>query len=66
MEARFTKLFQRAQSGGLIAPELDPKTLARRYQSNLLGLRVSAERGDVDANAIAGEIASGLARLAPA
>lgn len=63
MEGRFAELFQLAQSAGDIDSGHDPKSLARRYQSDLLGLRVSAERGGVDANAIAQEIADSLARL---
>jgi AcrR family transcriptional regulator len=63
MEAHFAELFQQAQSSGDIDSAHDPQLLARRYQSDLLGLRVSAEREGVDARAIAEEIASGLIRL---
>lgn len=63
MEAHFEDLFQQAQSAGDIEGSHDPKVLARRYQSDLLGLRVSAEREGVDANAIAAEIANGLTLL---
>ena len=63
MEAHFAELFQQAQSMGDIDGSHDPQVLARRYQSDLLGLRVSAEREGVDAKAIAIEIASGLTRL---
>ena len=49
MEAAFAELFTAAQEAGHIAPDHDPARLARRYQSDLLGLRVSAERTDVDA-----------------
>ena len=63
MEAHFAELFQQAQSAGDIDVSHDPKVLARRYQSDLLGLRVSAEREGVDAKAIAAEIANGLIRL---
>ncbi|MEM9343503.1 MAG: TetR/AcrR family transcriptional regulator [Pseudomonadota bacterium] len=63
MEASFADLFREAQSQGLIAATHDPTQLARRYQSDLLGLRVSAERPGVDAAAIADEIATGLSRL---
>ncbi|RPE72103.1 TetR family transcriptional regulator [Pacificibacter maritimus] len=63
MEAQFAELFQQAQSEGSIHPAHDPKVLARRYQSDLLGLRVSAERTGVDAHAIADEIASGIVGL---
>lgn len=63
MEAQFAALFAAAQTAGTIAPHHAPATLARRYQSDLLGLRVSAERTGVDAHAIASEIAAGLDRL---
>jgi len=63
MEEQFSELFQQAQSAGDIKKSLDPKALARRYQSDLLGLRVSAEREGVDAKAIATEIADSLSRL---
>ena len=48
---------------GEIGPEHDPERLAARYQSDLLGLRLSAERSDVDAAAIASDIAADLDRL---
>lgn len=63
MESQFAELFALAQSAGDIGPSHDPKVLARRYQSDLLGLRVSAERDGVDAKAIAAEIANGLTQL---
>ncbi|MEQ6201871.1 TetR/AcrR family transcriptional regulator [Sulfitobacter sp. HNIBRBA2951] len=63
MEAQFAELFQQAQSSGSIGGAHDPQALARRYQSDLLGLRVSAEREGVDAAAIADEIAGGLSAL---
>ena len=63
MEAHFAELFQQAQSAGDIDVSHDPNVLARRYQSDLLGLRVSAEREGVDAKAIAVEIANGLIML---
>ncbi|AML53732.1 TetR/AcrR family transcriptional regulator [Falsihalocynthiibacter arcticus] len=63
MEGQFAELFQQAQSAGDIDSGHDPKVLARRYQSDLLGLRVSAERDGVDATAIAQEIADSLVRL---
>jgi AcrR family transcriptional regulator len=63
MERQFCELFQQAQAAGEIAASHDPATLARRYQSDLLGLRVSAEREGVDAGAIAQEITESLARL---
>lgn len=58
MEALFAQLFQQAQSAGEIDDARDPKVLARRYQSDLLGLRVSAERDGVNAKEIAAEIAT--------
>ena len=60
MEAQFAELFERAQSASEIRKTQDPHILARKYQSDLLGLRVSAEREGVDANAIAAEIAQSL------
>ncbi len=60
MEATFACLFRAAQAQGDVSKEADPDKLARRYQSDLLGLRVSAERSGVDAKAIAREIAEGL------
>lgn len=63
MEAHFAELFQQAQTAGDITDAHDPQVLARRYQSDLLGLRVSAERAGIDAKAIAKEIASGLTKL---
>lgn len=64
MEALFAEVFRQAQSAGEISKTYDAEALARRYQSDLLGLRVSAERDGVDAGAIAEEIADSLARLA--
>ena len=63
MEQMFAELFAQAQAAGDISAGHNPRSLARRYQSDVLGLRVSAEREGVDAAAIAGEIADGLARL---
>ena len=63
MENLFCELFSAAQVGGEIAKDHDPAQLARRYQSDLLGLRVSAARKDIDADALAGDIAAGLSTL---
>ena len=63
MEVQFAELFQQAQSMGKIDRSHNPQVLARRYQSDLLGLRMSAEREGVDAKAIAREIASGLTKI---
>ena len=65
-EEQFTGLFRQAQADGDIDPDLDPAVLARRYQSDLLGLRLSAERSSLDASAIAAEFAESLGRLRPA
>ena len=65
-EGAFAALFRAAQDAGRIAPHHDPDRLARRFQSDLLGLRVSAERPDIDALALADEIAEGLDALASA
>jgi len=61
MEARFSDLFQQAQSLGEISTKTSPQVMARRYQSDLLGLRMSAERSGVNADAIAAEIAAEIA-----
>lgn len=63
MEEHFADLFQQAQLAGEIDSAHDPQVLACRYQSDLLGLRVSAEREGVDAKAIATEIANSLVKL---
>ncbi len=63
MENLFADLFEQAQTAGEIDKERDPTALARRYQSDLLGLRVSAERDRVAAQAIAAEIADSLGRI---
>ncbi len=63
MKACFADLFRRAQAVGEISPDHDPDRLAARYQSDLLGLRLSAERDDVNASQIAEDIAADLDRL---
>jgi AcrR family transcriptional regulator len=64
IQRTFAKMFAQAQADGDVGLNHDPARLARRYQSDLLGLRVSAERADVDAVAIAQEMAVDLDRLA--
>lgn len=63
METLFTALFQQAQKAGDISADHDPGQLARRYQSDLLGMRVSAERSGFDAQAVANELAASLTNL---
>ncbi|MEM7567419.1 MAG: TetR/AcrR family transcriptional regulator [Pseudomonadota bacterium] len=63
-EDAFAGLFAAARDAGRIASHHDPARLARRFQSDLLGLRVSAERPSVDAPALAEEIAGDLDALA--
>ncbi|MEP5154003.1 TetR/AcrR family transcriptional regulator [Planktotalea sp.] len=63
MEDQFAQLFENAQTAGKVDATRDPKVLARRYQSDLMGLRVSAERKGVDAQGIATEIANSLSQL---
>ncbi|KIC40247.1 TetR family transcriptional regulator [Ruegeria sp. ANG-R] len=63
MRACFSALFRRAQEAGEIGRPHDPDRLAARYQSDLLGLRLTAERNDVDALAIAEDIAADIDRL---
>ncbi|MEP3639528.1 MAG: TetR/AcrR family transcriptional regulator [Lentilitoribacter sp.] len=62
MEARFAALFVQAQREGEIDNEVSAEKRARRFQSDLTGLRVSAERGDIDALELADEIAADLDR----
>lgn len=64
MEKHFARVFQEAQESGQLDCALDPQKLARRYQSDLMGLRISAERDGVNAEAIATEISEGLSWLA--
>jgi len=63
MKTCFADLFHRAQEAGEIGPDHDADRLAARYQSDLLGLRLSAERSDVDAHEIAADIAADLDQL---
>lgn len=63
MERNFAQVFSEAQAKGEIGAGVSPETLARRYQSDLMGLRISAERDGVDAIAIAEEISASLERL---
>lgn len=63
MKACFADLFRQAQEAEDIALSHDPNRLATRYQSDLLGLRLSAERSDVDAHEIAADIAADIDRL---
>lgn len=62
MEKRFAALFAEAQAAGQIDTTRDATQFARRYQSDLLGLRVSAERDPESAKAIAAEIGESLTR----
>ncbi len=63
MKVCFAMLFRRAQEAGEISADRDPDRLAARYQSDLLGLRLSAERSDVNALEIAADIAADIDRL---
>ncbi|WP_282027287.1 TetR/AcrR family transcriptional regulator [Ruegeria faecimaris] len=63
MKQCFATLFRQAQQAREIGPDHDPERLAARYQSDLLGLRLSAERRDVDAKEIAADIAADLDQL---
>jgi len=63
MENEFHQLFKQAQALGEIGKAHEPELLASKYQSDLLGLRVSAERNGVNAKAIATEMAAALERL---
>jgi AcrR family transcriptional regulator len=63
MEMLFSELFQQAQAAGEIGAQHKPSGLARRYQSDLLGMRISAERNEFDAQAIAEELSANLTNL---
>jgi len=63
MEKQFEALFNAAQDGNEIAAHHDPIRLARRYQSDLIGLRASRERRSVDIESLAHEIAAELDAL---
>ncbi len=63
VETRFAEIFAAAQVKGEIGPQHDPNLLAQRYQSDILGMRISAERTDVNAQAIAEDISARLDRL---
>lgn len=63
-EERFATLFEAARENGQLDPHRDPARLARRFQSDLLGLRLSTERPDVDARALATQITEDLDALA--
>ncbi|GFE63825.1 hypothetical protein [Litoreibacter roseus] len=63
MEEQFEDLFRMAQDAGDIGKQHNPKSLARRYQSDLIGLRASSERPSVDARALVQQIADELDRL---
>lgn len=60
LELLFTDLFDQAQKQQKISGNQSPARLARRYQSDLLGLRMSAEREDFDAAELADEISLSL------
>lgn len=63
MGTLFEGLFVQAQKDGAISRSHNPQALARRYQSDLLGLRVSAERPGIDAKAIAAEMSDAVLAL---
>ncbi|MGV6804142.1 MAG: TetR/AcrR family transcriptional regulator [Ruegeria sp.] len=63
MNESFADLFRKAQAEEQIGRHHDADRLAARYQSDLLGLRLSAERDEVNALEIAADIAADLDRL---
>ncbi|MBO9475568.1 TetR/AcrR family transcriptional regulator [Shimia sp. R10_1] len=62
-EQVFADVFAQAQAAGQIRASHDPNKLARRYQSDLLGVRVLAEHNPEGAAEIAEDIAEGLSSL---
>ena len=63
MENQFAKLFHKAQLAGEIETGEDPKLLAAKYQSELLGLRVTAQRELGKAKKIANRMSASLGEL---
>lgn len=63
MERCFADLFRQSQRNGDVSADHDPNKMARRYQCDLMGLRVMAERDGIDADALARDIAAGLDEL---
>jgi len=63
MEKRFAELFSAAQEKGNIGKQHDAKKLARRYQSDLMGLRITAERNPSDGRKLATEISDDIGKL---
>ena len=55
--------FGKAQAREQIGAAHNPDSLARRYMSDLLGMRISAERSSSGASATAYEIEKSLSRL---
>ncbi len=60
-EARFADLFRQAQAAGQLPPAQDAAALARKYQSDLMGLRLTAERLGAEAMPVARAMAAALA-----
>lgn len=60
MENKFAALFKEAQKNGTIRGDIKAEKLARRYQSDLMGLRITAERKDVDTKMLAKEISNDI------
>ena len=63
VEKYFESLFGKAQACEQIGAAHNPDSLARRYMSDLLGMRISAERSSSGASATAYEIEKSLSRL---
>lgn len=63
-EGAFADLFQAARAQGAVAPHRDPARLARRFQSDLMGMRIMLERADSDARTLASEMTEDLDALA--
>jgi len=61
----FVSAFDQARSAGELPPELEPRRLARRYQSNINAIRIELHRGmnQAELAALAEDMAADLQRL---
>lgn len=63
----FCTMFTRARDEGALPPEADPRRLARRFQSNIIALKIETQRGTTpgDLAALADEMADELVAMRP-
>lgn len=65
LKAQFAAAFDLAKSSGELPPDADSDRLARRYQSDVMALKIEAHRGTdpVELAALAEDMARGVERL---